>query len=246
MKVYAILNRKGGTGKTTTAHNMGAYLIREGFRVLFIDLDSQCNLTTAICGTIPPGLSSIDLFRGEDIKNCIYQYEDINIIPGSPELAAADLQLSDKAGELKKQLQGINRKFDFVVIDTPPNMGMLTTAALIGATDAVICAGVDLFSIQGMTAVSQQAGLIRQRLNKRLHISGVLLTRYDKRGSFTRSVHEQIKDLCGQMNIKLFKTVIRENIALKEAAAGALDIFSYAPRSNGAKDYTAFMGELMD
>lgn len=248
MKIFAIVNRKGGVAKTTTAHAMGAYLTRQGFRVLFIDLDSQCNLSAAVCGALntwDEDSTAYSIFSKEPSRGFIYTNNGADIIPGSPRLATADTLLSDRAGELKKYLKELSKQYDYVILDCPPGLGMLTTAALIAATDVIITAGVDLFSIQAMTAIIQQADLIRKKLNKRLTIAGVLLTRYDKRSSFTRSVHEQIRGLCEQMHVRLFDTVIRENIALKEAQAGALDIFAYAPRSNGAKDYTAFMEELL-
>ena len=249
MKTISIVNRKGGTGKTTTAHALGFGLIRQGYKVLFIDIDQQCNLTTVICGALPPGATSYDILTGSaQIGDAIHTTAaGVDIIPGSPLLATADKLDAQAAQLIREQLKAVRRRYDFVVIDTPVNMGLCTTAALIAADGAIITAQANLFSVQGIAAIMQQIEAVKGKANKGLNVAGVLLTLYDRRRSFTRSAHEDIKELCDNtFGIRLFNTFIRQNVAIEEAAAAGTDIYTYAPRSNGAKDYTAFVNEFLN
>lgn len=248
MKTISIVNRKGGTGKTTTAHALGAGLIRQGYKVLFIDLDQQCNLTTVICGTVPPGATTYDILTGAKIGDAIHTTAGgVNIIPGSPLLATADKLEAQAAQLIREQIKAMRRHYDYTVIDTPVNMGLCTTAALIATDGVIITAQANLFSVQGIAAIMQQIEAIKDKANKKLTVDGVLLTLYDRRRSFTRSAHDDIQQLCNDtFKIRLYNSVIRQNVAIEEAAAAGLDIFTYSPRSNGAKDYTEFIKEYLN
>lgn len=248
MKTIAIVNRRGGVGKTATAHALGAGLRKKGYKVLFIDLDSQTNLTYD-AGIVNAKLSAMDMLTGRaTAEQVIIQTEKGDIIPGSQTLAAADIVITQKGKEykLKKALEPVQSKYDFAIIDTPPALGNITTNALTAADAAIIPAQAEIHSLQGIGLLYETITAVRKHTNPALMIDGILLTRYNGRAVISKDMRDNLEDLAQSLKTKLYKTPIRECISLKEAQAMQQDIFSYAPRSNAAKDYTAFINEFLE
>lgn len=247
MRVIAIVNRRGGVGKTATAHALGAGLYRRGYRVLFVDLDSQTNLTFD-AGATAGGFTAFDLLTGRvDLADTIQHTPGGDIVPGSPNLAGADLVITETGKEyrLKEALQEAAASYDFCVIDTPPALGILTTNALTAADGAIIPAQAEIHSLQGIGLLRETVTAVKKYCNPSLSVYGILLTRYNGRAVISRDMRENLEAAAAQLQTKVFKEPVRECVAIKEAQACRQDIFTYAPRSNAAKDYSAFIDELL-
>ena len=251
MKVFVISNQNGGIGKPTTAHALGAYsALKAGKRTLFIDLDAQGNLSQSL-GLKPSTPSSYDiLMKPSYIKGSIVQVNTLGIsaIPSSPLLARATLDLIEVGKEyrLKEALSTVKDDYDVVVIDTPPALSILTINALTAADSLIIPVQADLFSIEAVKEMMGTISSVRKYTNSNLAIEGILLCRYQGRSILSRNCADSLNVLASNMNTKVFATKIRESISIKEAQAVSLDIFSYAPKSNGAKDYEAFCKEVFN
>jgi len=246
IEIIAIINQKGGVGKTTTALALGAGLSLKGFKVLFIDMDAQANLTYTI-GADHSGLTTIDLLtKTIKAKQIIQHTEQGDIIPASPALSGADTVITDVGKEyrLKEALEPLKGDYDYIIIDTPPALGILTVNALTACKWVVIPAQADVFSLQGIGQLHETIQAVRHYCNPGLTVRGILLTRYSPRAILSRDIADLIEQAAEQLQTKLFKATIREGIAIKEAQASQKNLFSYAPKSNVAADYTAFIDEL--
>lgn len=251
-KTITIANRRGGVGKTATAHALGAGLAQRGYRVLFIDLDSQCNLTFDLQLT-DYELSSIDVLLGEcTASEAILQTGGdsyrVDAIPASPRLSLADKQIEDVGKEyrLKEALQPIIRKYDYIIIDTPPALGILTINALTASDRVIIPAQAEIHSLQGIEQLYGTIGAVQHFTNKKLKIEGLLLTRYVSRSVISRDMRDNLEAVAREIDTKVFSTPIRECTAIKEAQATQTDIYSYAPKSNASKDYRALVEEVIN
>lgn len=247
--IVAIANRKGGVGKTATAHALGAGLIRRGYRVLFVDLDSQSNLTNALgVDTQEVGASSLDVLEGSSTASeAIIQTEGGDLLPASPDLAKADRIIEGVGSEykLREALQTVARRYDYIIIDTPPALGILTVNALTASNKVIIPAQADLYSLQGLEQLYGTIGVVRQFTNKKLRIEGVLLTRYVGRSIISKDMRDNFESVAREIGSKVFSTPIREGVAVKEAQATQTDLYTYAPKSNPARDYEAFVNEFL-
>ena len=249
MQVFVISNQKGGIGKSTTAHALGAYsALKAGKRTLFIDLDAQGNLTQSL-GMTSSAPSSSDVLMGSvSVKEAIVQVDTLGIsaIPSSPALTRATLDLIDVGKEfrLKEALESIKDDYDVIIIDTPPALSILTINALTAADSLIIPVQADLFSIEAVKEMAGTIATVRKYTNHNLKIEGILLCRYQGRSILSRNCADSFEVLASNLGTRVFKTKIRESISIKEAQAVAKDIFSYAPKSNGAKDYVAFCKEI--
>lgn len=248
-EVYTVANRRGGVGKTATAHALGAGLTKRGYRVLYIDLDSQCNLSydLGIQGELQ--YSSLDVLEGRaTASEAILETEGGEIIPASPELATAD-RIIDGVGKeyrLKEALEPIARNYDYIIIDTPPALGVLTVNALTASSRVIIPAQAEIHSLQGIDQLYGTIEAVKHFTNKKLKIEGVLLTRYIARSIISRDMKDNLEALAKEIGSKTFSTPIRECSAIKEAQATQTDIYSYAPRSNASKDYEALVEEIIN
>ena len=248
-KIVAIANRKGGVGKTATAHALGAGLLRRGYRVLFVDLDSQCNLTDAL-GLSEEELeaSSLDVLEGSSTAaEGIIRTEGGDILPASPDLAKAD-KLIDGVGKeyrLRDALKPLSRRYDYIVIDTPPALGVLTVNALTASNDVIIPAQADLYSLQGIEQLYGTIGAVQHFANKKLRIDGILITRYVGRSIISKDMRGNLEEVARIIGSKVYSAPIRECIAVREAQATHTDIFSYSRKSNASKDYEAFIEEFL-
>ena len=247
MKSIAIINQKGGVGKTTTALALAAGLSRKGKRVLQVDLDAQANITQTL-GADDSGLTVLDvLTRKSGIVKAIQKTEQGDVLPASPGLAGLDTVLTSVGKEyrLKEALGELNGNYDYIIIDTPPALGILTVNALAACNEIVIPAQADIFSLNGIKQLYETIQPVREYCNPTLKILGILLTRYSSRSILSRDIADVIEQTAQSLRTRLFKTTIRENIAIKEAQAKQQNIFSYAPKSNAAADYQAFTEEIM-
>ena len=244
MKTIAIVNQKGGVAKTTTAAAVGAALQQKGKRVLFIDFDSQCNLSWA-AGADTQAAGSMDLLKGLPYE--IQQTPQGDIISGSPALAAADMLLTQEGKEelLKKALEKQKRKYDYCIIDTAPALGILTINALTAADAAVIPALADGFSLQGINQLVGTIQAVQKYCNPKLKIAGIVLTRYNKRTILSRDVTAILEDVAQQLQTRLFDTRISPCNALSEAQAKHASIYQYSPRSKAAAEYKALTEEII-
>lgn len=248
-QIITVANRRGGVGKTATAHALGAGLSRKGYRVLFIDLDSQCNLTYDIGASGELPLSSLDVLEGRaTASEAILSLTGGDIIPASPNLATAD-KLIDGVGKeyrLKEALVPVVKKYDYIIIDTPPALGVLTINALTASQKVIIPAQAEIHSLQGIDQLYGTIEAVKHFTNKKLKIEGILITRYIARSVISRDMKTNLEEVAREIETKTFSAPIRECSAIKEAQATQTDIYSYAPRSNASKDYEALVDEVLN
>lgn len=242
--VISLLNHKGGVGKTTSAINIGAGLTELGKKVLLIDLDPQANLTISL--GIPRQKHTIyEALRGEG-EMVPYSYKPgMDVITSSLDLSGAEMELINEAGRefiLRELINQVIEDYDFVLIDCPPSLGLLTLNALTSSRWVLIPLQTEFLAVQGLAKIKQVIDKVKFRLNKQLDIGGVIATMYDSRRVLNRDVVETIHKHFGE---KVFKTYIRENVALAEAPAQRKDIFEYAPKSSGSVDYLNLCKEIL-
>ena len=250
--VLTIGNQKGGIGKSTTAQAIGAgYVSLKGYRVLLIDLDPQSNLTIATGAKRSDVKTAFDLLS-KNIQADVF--DAIQPIRKNLDIIAAENKLSEisdnlpKIGRydvLKKALKPALRKYDLIILDTPPSLGDLTLNALMASDRVIVPAQADLFSLEAIKELGETIEAVRE-YNKNLKIEGILLTRYQARNILTRELTELIEETSKVLKTKVFKCAIREAVAIKEAQAMRQDIFSYAPKSKVSQDYQKCMEELGD
>lgn len=249
-KIIAILNQKGGVGKSTTAINLSAALGSLGKKVLLIDLDPQGNATSGI------GIEKSDvnqcvydvLLNNVDIKDVILRdvCENVDVVPATINLAGAEVELvSEMARENKlKRAAGSQRGFyDYIFIDCPPSLGLLTINALVAADKLIIPIQCEFYALEGVTKLLESQKRVKENLNPSLDIMGVVLTMFDARQLLSRDVVDSVRDYFGQM---VFNTVIPRNVKIAEAPSYAQPITEYAPSSKGAIAYIELAKEVIN
>ena len=243
-KIITISNHKGGVGKTTSVINIGAGLNKLGKKVLLIDLDPQANLSESL-NLEDQQYTIYGNIRGEYKIQPIEITKGLHIIPSSIDLSGAEVELSSEIGReyiLKELLEPLRASYDFILIDSPPSLGLLTVNAFVSSDMVLIPLQAQYLALKGLTKLIDVIDRIKQRLNKELTIGGVFITLYDQRKVLNRNVVEIINT---RFRDKVFKTKIRENIALAEAPTNGVNIYSYAPNSNGAEDYLNLSKEIL-
>lgn len=248
-KVLAILNQKGGVGKTTTALNVGKGLAGKGHKVLFIDLDPQGNLSYIMRAEVNAKTSKHVLTAEVTAPSCIQQTEVGNVIPSSPELLAIESLLANVVGKeyrLTEALTPLKKKFDYIVLDTPPALSTLTVNALTAADFVIVPAQADILSLQGISQFFETAATVKKYCNPKLDVSGIVLTRFNNRTVLSRDLRKAFEQVAAVNGTKVFRAEIRESVGLKESQAMRTDVFSYAPKSNGAQDYAALIEEFLN
>lgn len=247
-EIFTVINQKGGVGKSTTAAALGAGLSLRGYRVLHIDLDAQGNLTFCM-GAGAAALSSLEVLTGTaTAQEAIRHTAQGDIIPASPALAGADalITATGKEYRLREALEPLHDLYDYIVIDTPPALGILTVNALTACTGAIIPSQADVFSLQGIAMLGQTISTVRKYCNRDLKVKGIVLTRYNSRAVLSRDMADLIDQTAQQLQTRLYHTKIRECTALKEAQAVQDNIFAYAPKSNAAADYRDLVAEIIE
>lgn len=241
--IIAISNHKGGVGKTTSTLNIGAALAKLKQSVLLIDLDPQSHLSDSV-GIEEPKVNIYDLLKGTEVSP-IEISKNVDLIPSSIDLSGADVELANEIGRellLKKQLSKLEKEYDFILIDCPPSLNVLTVNAFVAATEVYIPLQAEYLAFKGLSRLIDIIEKVQESLNPDLSISGVFVTRYDSR----KILNKQIVTISQQhFENKFFTTKIRENIAVAEAPSANMDIFSYAPNSNGAQDYLKLGKEIL-
>ena len=249
-KIIAFSNQKGGVGKTTTCVNMAAYLATKGYKCLVVDLDPQGNATS--------GLG----FAKSEVKNSIYnvmiddmpiedavvktQIDGLDILPSNIDLAGAEVELvyvKDREHVLKKVLEKAKASYDFVTIDCPPSLGLLTINALASADTVIIPIQSEYYALEGLSQLMNTIKLVVKHLNPSLKIEGVVLTMNDNRAIISRQISAEIKKFFGK---RVFETAIPRNIRLAEAPSHGVPIMLHDTRCSGAKAYHALTEEFLD
>ena len=248
-KIIAITNQKGGVGKTTTAMNFGVGLQLRGKRVLLIDMDPQCSLTYIMSGNTD-GLTVQDLILDPslDAAQAVQHVQEGDLIPSNRELGSLDMLLTtnDRAFRLAESLKQLRRYYDYIVIDSPPALGVLTVNVLTAADGVIVPALADIFSLQGVGELYSTIQAVKEYCNPGLLLYGILLVRVSPRRLLDRSMRDLLTDTATQIGSLVFKSSIRELVAVREAAALRRSIFAYAPRSKQAKDYDKFLDEYLN
>ena len=249
-KSIAIFNQKGGVGKTTTNINLAACLAMKGIKVLVLDIDPQGNTTSGL-GVSKRGLekTSYDLLVEDNIDpaSTILQtmIPGLDIIPASVDLAAAEIELVQLEGRerrLKNALDKVRSDYDYIFIDCPPSLGLLTLNALTAVDSVLIPIQCEFYALEGVSQLVSTIDLVRKSLNPGLVIQGVILSMFDGRTNLSIQVVEEVKKFFGN---KLYSTVIPRNVRLAEAPSYGLPINKYDPRSKGARAYEAFAEEFL-
>lgn len=249
-RVIAVANQKGGVAKTTTAVNLSSCLVESGKRVLLVDLDPQGNATSGI-GIHKQKLSKCIydvLINDVPIENIIQKTDIKNLMvaPARIELAGAEIELVSqisREGKLKAALSAVRDKFDFVFIDCPPSLGLLTLNALTAATDVLIPIQCEYYALEGLTLLMNTLERVRKHLNPKLNILGALLTMFDARTNLSIQVVEEVKKYFRQ---KVFQTIIPRNVRLGEAPSHGKPIVLYDGRSRGAEVYRDLAKEVLE
>jgi chromosome partitioning protein len=244
MRIISITNHKGGVGKTTTTINLGAALKILGKKVLLIDIDPQAQTTNGL-GIKNFKKTIYHILKGEaKPEEVIVNRNNIYVIPSNIDLAAAEVELINEYGReflLKKAMKNI-KNFDFILIDCPPNLGLLTVNALTYAKEIFIPIQTHYFPLEGVGKLLNTIKLVKERLNPDVEITGVICTMVNKHRNLDREVKDGIYKF---FKDKVFKTFIRENILLAEAPSFGKTIFEHAPRSYGAEDYLNLAKEIL-
>lgn len=239
----AIANHKGGVGKTTAALNIAAGVAARGYSVLLIDMDAQANLTDTLHLT-EQRPNMYDVLRGEAMKP-VAVTERLHAVPSSLDLAAVEAEVSASIGRerlLTAALQPLGGTYDYVIIDTAPSLGLLTINALAAADAVVIPLQAEYYAIKGITGLTDIIADVQRLINGGLHVGGVIVSQYEARTTLHRQMRDGIQQRFGAA---VFNTPVRKGIAIAEAQAAGMDIFTYAPESAGAQDYRAVVEEFL-
>lgn len=247
--VIALANQKGGVGKTTTAVNLGAGLASEGKRVLIVDSDAQGNATSGV------GISKQNiqkdvydvLVNEEPMQNVIMHsvHEGLDIVPATIQLSGAEIELTPQMARetrLQNAIKQINDQYDYVLIDCPPSLGLITINAFTASDSILIPVQSEYYALEGLSQLLNTVQLVQKHFNPNLYVEGVLLTMYDARTNLGAQVNEEVRKFFKE---KVYKSIIPRNVRLSEAPSHGLPIIDYDPNSKGAKVYMKLTKEVL-
>ena len=248
-RTIAIANQKGGVGKTTTAINLSACLAEAGQRVLTIDFDPQGNATTGL-GLEKEQIEDTvyELLLGDrTLEDCLMRdvQENLDVLPSDSNLAGAEIELLDvenKESVLNGYLETIRDQYDFIIIDCPPSLSLLTINALVAADTVLVPIQCEYYALEGLSQVLRTIGLVRKKMNPSLELEGVVFTMYDARTNLSLQVVENVKQ---NLNERIYKTIIPRNVRLAEAPSHGMPINLYDSRSTGAESYRLLAAEVI-
>lgn len=241
--IISLANQKGGVGKSTTTQNINAGLQLEGYKTLVIDLDPQGNLTYTM-GVNDPEKTAYDLLKGN--VDCITTTEQGDLIASDKKLASIQLDKDNLAYHLKNALNGIKHAYDIVLIDNAPTLSKLTTNALTASNFVIIPVEAGIYSLQGLGQLNETIEMIRNHTNKDLKALGIVITRFNSRIVLNQTIADMLENASKKLGTIVFKTRIREAIAIREAQAFQQDIFNYDNKSNVADDYRQLTKEIIE
>ncbi len=247
-KIIAVANQKGGVGKTTTTVNLSTILAQSGKKVLLIDADPQGNATSGLGAEKEVELSTYDILVNDTAIEDILQktmIKNLKVCPSNMNLAGAEVELvsmMSREQRLKEKLEAVKEQFDYIFIDCPPSLGLVTLNAFTAANSVLIPVQCEYFALEGLGQLLNTVNLVKKHLNKEIQIEGALLTMYDIRTNLSNQVVKEVKKY---FNNKVYKTVIPRNVRLSEAPSYGMPITEYDPKSKGAKSYTKLAKEFL-
>lgn len=247
-KTISIVNQKGGVGKTTTSVNLCAYLANHNKKTLLIDMDPQANSTSGYGIEHQENNSYTLLISSQSAQDCIIKtnIKHLDLIPSSKNLAGAEIELAsieNREKKLKDKIKEIKNNYDYIIIDCPPSLGLLTLNALVASNKVIIPVQCEYYALEGLGNLIGTLKLVKKKLNPQLEIAGILMTMFDGRTMLNNQVVVDAKNYFGN---KVFKTVIPRNIRLSEAPSHGLPIMKYEPNSKGAQAYKHLAKEVIN
>ncbi len=248
-RIIAIANQKGGVGKTTTAINLSACLAEAGQKVLVVDFDPQGNATSGFGlekGHIDKTVYQM-LIGENQIEECVREevQKNLDILPSDVNLAGAEIELlemDNKESLLRNGLKKIEKKYDFIIIDCPPSLNLLTINALTAADTVIVPIQCEYYALEGLSQILKTVNLVKRKLNRKLELEGVVFTMYDARTNLSLEVVESVKNT---LNQNIYKTIIPRNVRLAEAPSHGMSINLYDSRSSGAESYRLLAAEVI-
>ena len=246
-KIYVVANQKGGVGKTTTAVNLGAYHAEKGKRVLLVDFDPQSNMSSAVgADTSQPGIYEL-ITNQSDVREVVQKtsVENLFVMASSINLTGATIELVDAERReyfLKEALAQAQESYDYVFIDCPPSLGVLTLNGLVAARYVLIPLQCEYFALEGLTLLLKTINQVQKSLNPELEIGGILFTMYDRR---TKLAHEVVQEVTGYFKDRVFRTIIPRNVRISEAPSFSKPINQYDRECVGAKSYESLADEVL-
>jgi chromosome partitioning protein len=248
-KIVSVVNQKGGVAKTTTAVSLAAGLAAEGKKTLLIDIDPQGNATSGLGLSLPAGSPSVYEVLISDLQASqvvlASNYENLAMLPSSLQLAGAEIELvgaKEREYKLKRALQGLADLYNYIIIDCPPSLGLLTLNALAAADSILIPLHCEYYALEGVGHLMNTYNLVKRHLNPDLAIEGVLLTMFDARTNLSIQVVDSVKEFFGR---QVFDAIIPRNVRLSEAPSHGLPIYYYDPKSKGSESYCRFVLEFL-
>jgi len=245
-RIFTVINNKGGTGKTTTALNLGAALAEMKKKVLLIDLDSQCNMSSALGISLAENHIGTLLLGKCEFQDTIQTHQNIDILPASDKLLEYEVMINTEPGReylLKECIDKVKEQYDYIIIDCPPSLGIFSINSLVAADFFIVPMQTENFAFIGLDKILQVADKVKKRLNPSLELAGIVLIRYTSRIKFSQAVVSNIESN-SQIGKKIFRTKVRQDINLMESSAFSQTIFEYAPKSRGAEDFNQLGREI--